>query len=93
MKQFRNCSQYRTHGWSVGGAQGLRVPCRTGLVVSTRPARCGTAHVHTSVDIVPCRSVPLWVVKASHGFSTLTACKMEAKTDVNIPGILKDIHL
>ena len=35
----------------------------------------------------------LRVVKASHGFSTLPACKMEAKTDVNIPGILKDIHL
>ena len=34
------------------------MPCCTGLVVSTRPARCGTAHVHTSIDIVPCRSVP-----------------------------------
>ena len=35
----------------------------------------------------------LRVVKASHGFSTLPSSKMEAKTDVNIPGILKDIHL
>ena len=40
------------------------------------------------------RGFPLLrVVKAPHGFSTLPASKMEAKTDVNIPGILKNIHL
>ena len=50
---------------------------------------CGRTKATT---IVKCALAPLRVVKASHGFSTLTASKMEAKTDVNIPRILKDIH-